>query len=1013
MKKTITKQLMALLAFVMLFTNVSAQTDKKVYFDDLMKNSTNIFEGKAISSKCFRSETGGIFTSVIVEVQGVVKGSIQKGTIEIILNGGRLDGETDLSSHPIMLPIGTGLYFCSEAEKSVSNSKIQNANTKSLRVQEVVEFNKNEVTASTEGIGKYFSSVTDLYNYLKNTYAINIDKELLEKKSPQITRENKIEISSNINDISYEQKLKNNKEYKEKRSIKVAERNANNASSTSATCAEIFLSEYLNGTNKNKAIEIYNPTSSTKNLAGYSILIFPSGSISPTTINLTGTVASKGTYVVANPQASSAVLARANKTDANMTLTGNETVVLQSPSAPIDKIGDMGTIVTNGWPVTSTATTKAHDLRRQFPIAAGNVGAWSSVKTQWTALAPDSLSNVGKHINSCASVTSGTTLLLDLANQQVTGTNATGRYFEYDVTGASSVPTYLDNCLLKIQYNSAAFGNNAISGGRVTITNGASFNSATYINCQANAVDVSPDTLDIPFGTDYTQSSWNRTQLTTTPKILAHIKMKIQSCGNSANVYYTDQINASNLSFYTTTSNDSPFNSVSYDNTTYTGGFNDILCNMTITDFTQPINAGVQNTLTITGTDFGASRGSGYVRFVNTDACCGSKVKLSARDYISWSDNQIVINLPSFVDSVAVPLHNQVTIGGGNFLVRNNAGDSMVSSINASSQSFNVYYGINQIWSYSDDQKNEVELRNQNGLGGYTLRLNPTDFPVGSNKRNIFAKALRDWKCMTGVNINIGRDTTIANFNPFTSNGINYVSFSSTLLGGSTNSTVAETDLITIACGNDISAVLKKADMTFNANKTFIYDSTSMIVVATGESDFYGTVLHELGHFIGLRHHSDPNNLMYWTGNAGPLNGATVKRLALSISPVDGGNFSVTQGNTVASSCTGFPVMISQNASCSNPNGINEYSMNNYYFNLYPNPSNGSSINIEFQALTDSDAQIEIYDMVGRVVYSANLNNRNDITSNYELNVSNLNSGMYFVNLIIDKVKVSHKLIRN
>ena len=105
--------------------------------------------------------------------------------------------------------------------------------------------------------------------------------------------------------------------------------------------------------------------------------------------------------------------------------------------------------------------------------------------------------------------------------------------------------------------------------------------------------------------------------------------------------------------------------------------------------------------------------------------------------------------------------------------------------------------------------------------------------------------------------------------------------------------------------------------------------------------------------------------------------------------------------------------MISQNSSSCSHTGIDEYSKNNYFFNLYPNPSNGATINIEFQALTDSDAQIFIYDMMGRIVYSNKMNNRNNINNKYELDVSNLTSGMYFVNLEIDKIKVSHKLIRN
>ncbi len=486
--------------------------------------------------------------------------------------------------------------------------------------------------------------------------------------------------------------------------------------------------------------------------------------------------------------------------------------------------------------------------------------------------------------------------------------------------------------------------------------------------------------------------------------------MKIINCGNNANIQFTDTSLTTIYSYFTNTYNANPLNDVPYDNSLFTGGFSTTLCNLKITDFDQPITAGTNTQLTITGSDFGANRGNGYVKFVNTDACCTQVVKLNARDYISWSDNQIVVQVPSFVDSISVPLTSDLSIGGGNFLVKNAAEDSSFSALNSSSLPFNVYYSINQNWSYNDDKKLEVELRNLNGSGGYTLRLNPVDFPVGSNKRNIFIRAMKDWKCFTGVNIILGTDTTITGYVPGTPNGLNYVSFSPTALG---TNIVALTSTQSSICGTNLADVMKKADITFNSNKVFVYDSTTNINVPAGQSDFYGTALHELGHYIGLRHHSDPSNLMYWTGNIGPLTIATVKRLAISSSPVDGGNYSVTQGNQSLPSCSGISVMISQYASCGNPNGINQYSLNNYFFNLYPNPSNGTSVNIEFEALTDSDAQLISYDMMGRKVYSNSLNNRNNISNKYELDISNLNSGMYFVNLVIDNVKVSHKLIRN
>ena len=200
--------------------------------------------------------------------------------------------------------------------------------------------------------------------------------------------------------------------------------------------------------------------------------------------------------------------------------------------------------------------------------------------------------------------------------------------------------------------------------------------------------------------------------------------------------------------------------------------------------------------------------------------------------------------------------------------------------------------------------------------------------------------------------------------------------------------------------------------MAFNANKNFIYDSTGTMPIPLGSSDFYGTCLHELGHFEQLGHHNDPNNLMFWTGNAGPLAITQLKRLAISTSPVDGANYSVAQSAFNTLSCAGLTVMISQNSS-SCTNSINTYLAHNFFLNVYPNPTNGSTLYMDFQAPINTEAQVVVYDMVGRAVYANNLNNRNEINNSYSLDVSNLSSGMYMVNLIIDKVKVCQKFIKN
>lgn len=189
MKKTVTKKFMALLALVMLFTNLSSQTDgKKVFLDEVMKKSSYIFEGKVISSKSFKATNGGIYTSILVEVKDIINGTLQKGTIEIVREGGRIGEDEVTSSHKITIPKGDVMFFCSVADAGVNNSGVANSNSKSLEIQAVVGFSGNSITQSKAGIGSYFTQVTDVYDYLNKNYSISIDKSLEEKKIKKVMK---------------------------------------------------------------------------------------------------------------------------------------------------------------------------------------------------------------------------------------------------------------------------------------------------------------------------------------------------------------------------------------------------------------------------------------------------------------------------------------------------------------------------------------------------------------------------------------------------------------------------------------------------------------------------------------------------------------------------------------------------------------------------------------------------------------------------------------------------------
>lgn len=62
-------------------------------------------------------------------------------------------------------------------------------------------------------------------------------------------------------------------------------------------CSDLFISEYIEGSGNNKAIELYNPTGNPIDLSDYVLVRYRNGLFTPNIINLAGTIEPKGTFV--------------------------------------------------------------------------------------------------------------------------------------------------------------------------------------------------------------------------------------------------------------------------------------------------------------------------------------------------------------------------------------------------------------------------------------------------------------------------------------------------------------------------------------------------------------------------------------------------------------------------------------------------------------------------------------------------------------------------------------------
>jgi hypothetical protein len=185
-------------------------------------------------------------------------------------------------------------------------------------------------------------------------------------------------------------------------------------------CSDLFLSEYIEGTSFNKAIEIYNPTTGTVDLSGYQLLLFSNGAPADSPsfkFTPSGQLASHDVYVISHPDADSLlVLPLADTTNLVCNWNGNDAIALVNKTTgdTIDIIGVIGEDPIDEWTVGS-GSTKDHTLVRMMGVQEGTED-WTVGSMQWDVYPLNDFSHLGSHsADPCAIVTPELAISIDSA----------------------------------------------------------------------------------------------------------------------------------------------------------------------------------------------------------------------------------------------------------------------------------------------------------------------------------------------------------------------------------------------------------------------------------------------------------------------------------------------------------------------------------------------------------------------------------------------------------------------
>ena len=168
--------------------------------------------------------------------------------------------------------------------------------------------------------------------------------------------------------------------------------------------ASIIISEYVEGSSNNKAIELFNTGATTVDLddGQFVIQFYSNGNSTPsTTIDLVGTIAPWDTFVLADEDAAAGIISVADQTSGSSFFNGNDAVVLRQGGTSgtiLDVIGQVEFNPGTEWG-SGLVSTANNTLRRKPTILSGDTNPDDSFdpSVEWIGSAEDTFDGLGSH----------------------------------------------------------------------------------------------------------------------------------------------------------------------------------------------------------------------------------------------------------------------------------------------------------------------------------------------------------------------------------------------------------------------------------------------------------------------------------------------------------------------------------------------------------------------------------------------------------------------------------------
>lgn len=148
----------------------------------------------------------------------------------------------------------------------------------------------------------------------------------------------------------------------------------------------LMITEYIEGANTAKAVEIYNPTDDVVNLENYIIGIYKNGQTDLTyKINLENTLESKECYVVVYDESPQELLDKADLVSNDLYYTGDDPITLMYKDNVVSQLGNISGLSINYGQDTSLVKLDVNS----------NLGNYTYIESDWVEYNTDDYSNLG------------------------------------------------------------------------------------------------------------------------------------------------------------------------------------------------------------------------------------------------------------------------------------------------------------------------------------------------------------------------------------------------------------------------------------------------------------------------------------------------------------------------------------------------------------------------------------------------------------------------------------------